>query len=108
MKLRTAMFGAVASLALAAPLSAQSEADTAAKKAAETEAQMTDEERVALTRGYLAMPILGFQPPEGARPGAGYVAGVPRLGVPPLWETDASLGVTWPTCCSAGIIRAAS
>ena len=33
--------------------------------------------------------------PRPGRGGAGYFAGGPRLGVPALYETDASLGVTW-------------
>lgn len=57
---------------------------------------MTDDERIALTLGHLTSSMPGRPaPPPEARPGAGYVAGVPRLGVPPLYETDASLGVTW-------------
>lgn len=78
---------------VALPAGAQS--DPAARAAA-TEAQMTDDERIALTLGLLtsAMPGRPAPPPE-ARPGAGYVRGVPRLGVPALYESDASLGVTW-------------
>ncbi len=64
-------------------------------KAKATEAQMTDEERTALTLGWLAIPFGDIVPPEEARPGAGYVSGVPRLGVPALFETDASHGVSW-------------
>lgn len=77
----------------AAPAAAQ---DDPAARAAATEARMTDDERVALTLGQLtsAMPGRPAPPPE-ARAGAGYVPGVPRLGVPALFETDASLGVTW-------------
>ncbi|MGC1271071.1 MAG: glycoside hydrolase family 3 C-terminal domain-containing protein, partial [Croceibacterium sp.] len=77
----------------AAPAMAQ---DDAATRAAATEAQMTDAERVTLTLGLLtsAMPGRPAPPPE-ARPGAGYIPGVPRLGVPALYEVDASLGVAW-------------
>ena len=60
-------------------------------KAAAVEAQMTDEERLQLLNGLF--PVLP-PAPEGLTPAAGYVAGVPRLGVPPLAETDASLGVS--------------
>jgi beta-glucosidase len=65
-------------------------------RAAATEARMSDDERVALTLGYVtsAMPGRPAPPPE-ARPGAGYVRGAPRLGVPALYETDSSLGVAW-------------
>ena len=67
----------------------------ALERAEDINAQMTDEERVTLTLGHLAMPFFDSPPPEEARPGAGYVPGIPRLGVPALYETDASHGVTW-------------
>ena len=39
-------------------------------------------------------PDVSYRPPPGARMGsAGYVPGIPRLGIPPQWITDASLGV---------------
>jgi beta-glucosidase len=80
-------------LAAAPPVLAQ---DDAAARAAATEAQMTDDERITLTLGHLTSSMPGRPaPPPEARPGAGYIAGVPRLGVPALYETDASLGVTW-------------
>lgn len=84
-----------AALVLLAPLPLAAQ-DDPAERAAATERQMTDDERIALTLGHLtsAMPGRPTPPPE-ARPGAGYLAGVPRLGVPALYETDASLGVTW-------------
>jgi beta-glucosidase len=75
------------------PVAAQ---DDAAARAAETEARMTDDERISLTRGHLTSQMPGQSPPPpGVRPGAGFLPGVPRLGVPALYETDASLGVTW-------------
>lgn len=58
---------------------------------------MTPEEKTVLTHGIMPLP-LGANPPPlpaGAIPGAGYVAGIPRLGVPALTETDASLGVSY-------------
>src|SRR5690349_10296095 len=70
--------------------------DEARARADATEGQMTDDERIALTLGHTASAIPGRAPPPAeARPGAGFVSGVPRLGVPALYETDASLGVTW-------------
>ena len=60
---------------------------------------MTDDERFSLLHGVMNLPFPGFDMsslPSDAVPGAGYVAGVPRLGVPSLRETDASLGVTNP------------
>jgi len=70
--------------------------------AAETEARMTDEERFSLIHGFMALKLPGFGSkaeapwPSDVVPGAGYIPGVPRLGVPSLRETDASLGVTNP------------
>lgn len=85
----------LAGAALAVAPVAQAQDDVAARAAA-TEAQMTDAERVTLTLGLLtsAMPGRPAPPPE-ARPGAGFVPGVPRLNIPPLYEVDASLGVAW-------------
>jgi len=58
---------------------------------------MTASEKVVLTHGHLAM---SFGPdavklPADAVPGAGYVGGVPRLGIPSLRETDSGLGVSY-------------
>lgn len=86
------MLGALCVLA-PVPIAAQTDPEA---RAAATEAQMTDDERIALTLGHLTSSMPGRPaPPPEARPGAGYVVGVPRLGVPALYETDASLGVSW-------------
>ncbi len=86
------MLGALCVLA-PVPIAAQTDPEA---RAAATEAQMTDDERIALTLGHLTSSMPGRPaPPPEARPGAGYIAGVPRLGVPALYETDASLGVSW-------------
>jgi beta-glucosidase len=71
--------------------------DAAARRAAATVAQMDPAERVVLTHGIMPLPLFPNSPPipEGAIPGAGYVNGIPRLGIPALTETDASLGVSW-------------
>src|SRR3546814_16683399 len=78
--------------------------------AAATEARMTDDERFTLLHGFMPIPIGPYADPElqakwpdDVVPGAGYVAGVARLGVPALPDTDASLGVTNPV----GQIRSA-
>jgi beta-glucosidase len=65
------------------------------------ESQMTDDERFSLIEGFMPLPFGKTTPkretwPGDVVPGAGYVPGVPRLGVPSLRETDASLGVTNP------------
>lgn len=59
-------------------------------------AQMTPAEKRLLMMGYFAtdFPERTFKAPAEARPGsAGYVPGIPRLGIPPQWQTDAAIGV---------------
>jgi beta-glucosidase len=56
---------------------------------------MTLDEKIATVHGLLALPGRNRVVPPEAIFGAGYVQGVPRLGIPPLFETDASLGVAW-------------
>src|SRR3546814_18102482 len=84
----------------ALPMCAEAAADA---WAAANEARMTDDERFTLLHGFMPIPIglyadpeLQAKWPDDVVPGAGYVAGVARLGVPSLRETDASLGVTNP------------
>lgn len=72
-------------------------ADEATKRADATLKAMTPEEKTILTHGIMPLPV-GTHPaalPEGAVPGAGYIAGIPRLNIPALTETDASLGVSY-------------
>jgi beta-glucosidase len=58
--------------------------------------ELTLDERIAMVHGPMALPF-GNQPlPAEAILAAGYIPGVPRLGVPALYESDASLGVTNP------------
>ena len=83
-----AILCSVAAAASAAP-AAQSDALQA--RAEQTLKQMTPAERRALLLGYLPFVLPTRERP--AAMGAGYVPGVPRLGVPPLIESDASLGV---------------
>lgn len=85
------------------PASAEAAREAAADRwAADTEVKMTDEERFAVIHGFMPLRLPGIavadeKPwPADVVPGAGYVPGVPRLGVPSLRETDASLGVTNP------------
>lgn len=54
-------------------------------------AELTLDEMISLVHG--PMPRMQDDPAEDCRHGAGYIAGVPRLGIPALNETDASLGV---------------
>jgi len=67
-----------------------------AERAATMLAQMTQAEKLSLLEGYFATDFARnkFTAPEAAREGsAGYVPGIPRLGIPPQWQTDAGLGV---------------
>ncbi|EJL29290.1 beta-glucosidase [Novosphingobium sp. AP12] len=55
-------------------------------------AAMTTEEKLAIIHGYfppLAKPVT----PIAMTPSAGHIPGIPRLGIPTLRESDASLGV---------------
>jgi beta-glucosidase len=89
-------------------------------RACEVEAQMTDGERFSLLLSVMGaselLPECDERIPPGVPMSAGYVPGVPRLGVPALLMSDASLGVTNPgyrpgdtaTAMPAGLALAAS
>jgi beta-glucosidase len=58
--------------------------------------EMTVDEKLTLIFGQFAtdFPPKKFTAPAGAREGsAGYVPGVPRLGIPAQWQADAGIGV---------------
>ncbi|MES1972259.1 MAG: beta-glucosidase [Pseudomonadota bacterium] len=58
--------------------------------------KMTRDEKLTLVFGYFGTDFAPkkFTTPKEARPGsAGYVPGIPRLGIPPQWQTDAGVGV---------------
>ncbi|MDF0545846.1 glycoside hydrolase family 3 C-terminal domain-containing protein [Sphingobium sp. H39-3-25] len=76
---------------------AQNPVDPAQAKAATTVKAMTAQEKTILTYGILPSDIPGkpVPIPADAIVGAGYVAGIPRLSVPALKESDASLGVSY-------------
>ncbi|WDF74340.1 beta-glucosidase family protein [Novosphingobium sp. KACC 22771] len=75
------------SAALADQPDAQARADATLK-------EMTAEEKAELLHGKMLLMLAPAKRPEGVFTGAGYIEGVPRLGVPPLVESDASLGVS--------------
>ena len=52
---------------------------------------MTFDEQIALLHG--VFPLSMHPPPPGVQISAGYIAGIPRLKIPALRESDASLGV---------------
>ncbi|MEH3036078.1 MAG: beta-glucosidase [Sphingomonas adhaesiva] len=95
------LLAAASTLSITSPTLAQSAPLTghdAEKRAAAAEAAMTDDERFGLLIGIMPIPIPGLPVdiPAGVPVTAGYVRGVPRLGVPDLLETDGPLGVTNP------------
>ena len=83
---------------LATPLHAKPappSADPETRAAAVVKAMTTDEKTV-LTHGIFPIPQFSTVPvPADAVPSAGYIAGIPRLNIPSLKETDASLGVAY-------------
>ncbi|HEY0412865.1 MAG TPA: glycoside hydrolase family 3 C-terminal domain-containing protein [Allosphingosinicella sp.] len=90
-----------AGLALAAPAPKtqqpwMSRALTPDQRTALLVRQMARDEKLKLVFGYFStdFPPKSFIRPEGGREGsAGYVPGIPRLGIPPQWQTDAGIGV---------------
>jgi beta-glucosidase len=89
-------------------------------RAREVEAAMTDDERFSLLVCVMGAgefwPVPDERIPPGVPMSAGYVPGIPRLGVPALRMSDAGLGVTNPgyrpgdsaTALPAGLALAAS
>ena len=70
---------------------------SAAVRAARLAAALTLDEKIALVHSRFGMPLKGRAKPEGALDSAGFVPGIPRLGIPPLQEADGSLGLANPT-----------
>ncbi|EUA29143.1 putative beta-glucosidase domain protein [Mycobacterium intracellulare] len=75
------------------------------ERAREIEAQMTDDERFSLLVSVMGAgdlwPVRDERIPADTPMSAGYVPGIPRLGVPPLRMSDAGLGVTNPATVRA-------
>jgi beta-glucosidase len=92
-------------IAMAAPLAAQESPPVVQaaqapgnpdERAASMVVLMTLEEKLTLLKGYFGTDFgpNQFETPDEARAGsAGYVPGVPRLGIPPQWQADAGIGV---------------
>src|SRR5689334_23958174 len=85
-KLITAVLLAVAPLALA-------ESGDPDVRAGSTLAQMTQDEKLSMLRGFIVQTWPAGKFPADVPKGSGYVPGVPRLGIPALTEADGSLGV---------------
>src|SRR5215471_9094371 len=83
------------------PGTAASESDADAR-ARQVEEQMTDDERFSLVISLVgAVPAVGVPrdkriPDEVTNMSAGYTPGVPRLGIPAIQASDASMGITNP------------
>ena len=104
MKSRVMFLGCVAAIALATAPAALAQSGDArpwldrsldpGRRADLVLRQMTQDEKLQLVFGYFATDWQGKHPPAGVRYGsAGYIAGLPRLGIPPQWQTDAGVGV---------------
>lgn len=63
------------------------------ERAAETVAQMTQDEKFAWISGPMAIPIGDTKKPDGALGSAAYYPAIPRLAIPAQQQTDASLGI---------------
>jgi len=69
------------------------------ERAKAVEQQMTDDERFSLLVSLIgAVPLIGVPrdmriPPEVDNISAGYTPGIPRVGVPALQSSDASMGI---------------
>jgi beta-glucosidase len=79
----------------------QAPAEEADARAREIEEQMTDDERFSLVVSVLGNVPGGATPPDPRvrdvkNQSAGYTPGVPRLGIPAIQSSDASMGVTNP------------
>jgi len=93
---RIAAMLVTASVAATSPAAAQPSSRSPEERAAALEARMTDAERLRLLHSTFARPDRTGKPlPEGAIVSASFTPGIPRLGIPALRETDASLGVAW-------------
>jgi beta-glucosidase len=85
-----------------APAARATAGSPADQRAREIERQMTDDERFSLIVSLIgAVPLIGVprdeRIPEGVtNMSAGYTPGIPRLGIPALQSSDASMGVTNP------------
>jgi beta-glucosidase len=73
---------------------AKTSAGTPERRAAETLAKMTPDEKIDLLHGPMPSILPPAKRPKGVTVGAGFIQGVERLGVPMLVESDASLGVS--------------
>jgi beta-glucosidase len=84
-------------LTIALTGAAQSQTPSPDERAREIEQQMTDDERFSLIISLSGAPLADDKRyPKDAPRIAGYTPGVPRLSVPALLSSDASMGITNP------------
>ncbi len=83
---------ALLATALTTPV-AKAQAPDPDARAARTLAEMTPDEKLSLLQGFISQTWPSGTFPADLPRVSGYVPGVPRLRVPPLFESDASLGV---------------
>jgi beta-glucosidase len=96
-----AIRGGIATLAVAVAAPASAQEASPDERARLTEQQMTDDERFSLIISVLGATggitkVRDKRIPEDVPMSAGYTPGVPRLGVPALRSSDASMGITNP------------
>ena len=104
---------AALALAMTTPTAALAQDDDPDARAAALVEQMTREEKIRLVHGHY--PNIMGERPDGVPMSAGYVPGIPRLGIPAQRMTDASLGVAAAhqhehdnTALPSGLAQAAS
>jgi beta-glucosidase len=79
-----------------ASLDRENPSPSASRRAEAIVEQMTGAEKLSMAHGGLGAPWGGEPKPAGAIGSAGFVPGAPQLGIPPLQETDAELGIANP------------
>lgn len=79
--------------ALAEPPGGSGTPDLRARRLVEA---MSLDEKIGMLHTAIGLPLTGHAQPEKALGSAGFNAGLPRLGIPPLQETDAGLGIGNP------------
>ena len=106
MSLLAALLACVSTSALAQGQPWLDRTKTPEQRATAAVSAMTLEEKLGLVMGYTDPEKLASEPDDVVSPAikadvvahhikgsAGYIAGIPRLGIPAQWQTDASIGV---------------
>ncbi len=90
---------AIGGLSLACLIGSPCSAGTASpdERAAKLVSGMTLDEKITLVQTRFGMPLHGHPKPADALGSAGFTPAIARLGIPPLQESDAGLGVANPT-----------